>query len=170
MDELMKAPPTVSMVSQPAAGLSSGPGSFESTYRTVMGFNDELSDDDGEQGKVKVLFDEGLEEEMEHISNKYPPGMCSLHPDLKCYHSCVTNLHFKLDRLKNIVWAAAIKKGMASLITPPLASNHFKTSVALRNTISSRRSHPSKNYVILSSRWPAIHQLMSGPLKILADA
>jgi hypothetical protein len=41
-------------VSQPAAGPSSGPGSFESTYRAVMGFNDEPSDDDGEQGKVKV--------------------------------------------------------------------------------------------------------------------
>ncbi|KAJ7321266.1 hypothetical protein DFH08DRAFT_970131 [Mycena albidolilacea] len=136
MDEPMKAPPTVSMpwVSQPAAGPSSGPGSFESTYRAVMGFNDEPSDDDGEQGKIKVSFDEGLEEEMERISNKYPPGTCSLHPDLECYHSRVTDLHFKLDRPKKIVWAAAIKKGTASLITPPLASNHFKASAALRNT------------------------------------
>ncbi|KAF8139208.1 hypothetical protein K438DRAFT_1996265 [Mycena galopus ATCC 62051] len=136
MDEPMKAPPTVSMpwVPQPATGPSSGPGSFESTYRAVMGFNDEPSDDDGEQGKIKVSFDEGLEEEIERITNKYPPGTCSLHPDLECYHSRVTDLHFKLDRPKKIVWAAAIKKGTASLITPPLASNHFKASAALRNT------------------------------------
>ncbi|KAJ7815023.1 hypothetical protein B0H14DRAFT_2603740 [Mycena olivaceomarginata] len=136
IDEPMKVPPTVSMswVSQPAAGPSSGPSSFESTYCAVMGFNNEPSDDDGEQGKVKVSFDEGPEEKMEHISNKYPPGTCSLHLNLKCYHSCVTDLHFKLNRPKKIVWAAAIKKGTASLITPPLTSNHFKASATLRNT------------------------------------
>ncbi|KAJ6626532.1 hypothetical protein B0H10DRAFT_1941826 [Mycena sp. CBHHK59/15] len=136
MDEPMKAPPTVSMpwVSQPAAG--------ESMYRAVMGFNDEPSDDDGDQGKVKVSFDEGLEEEIERISNKYPPGTCSLHPDLECYHSRVTDLHFKLDRPKKIVWAAAIKKGTASLITPPLASNHFKANAALRNTATSVAAAP----------------------------
>ncbi|KAJ7885059.1 hypothetical protein B0H14DRAFT_2564025 [Mycena olivaceomarginata] len=126
MDEPMKAPPTVSMpwVSQLAAGPSSGPGSFESTYRTVMGLNDEPSDDDGEQGKVKVSFDEGLEEEMECISNKYPPGTCSLHPDLECYHSRVTDLHFKLDRPKKIVWAVAIKKGTA---IPHYATAHIQS-------------------------------------------
>jgi hypothetical protein len=73
MDEPMKAPPSVSMVcqfishltypdecrtqpwvSQPAAGPSSGPGSFESVYRAVVGFNDEPSDDEGDKSKVKV--------------------------------------------------------------------------------------------------------------------
>ncbi|KAJ7829940.1 hypothetical protein B0H13DRAFT_2679691 [Mycena leptocephala] len=136
MDEPMKAPPSVSMpwVSQPAAGPSSGPGSFESVYRAVVGFNDEPSDDEGDKSKVKVSFDDGLEEELERITNKYPPGTCSLHPDIECYHSRVTDLHFKLDRPKKIVWAAAIKKGTASLITPPLASNHFNAKAALKGT------------------------------------
>ncbi|KAJ7274472.1 hypothetical protein B0H12DRAFT_1319430 [Mycena haematopus] len=144
MDEPMKAPPTMSMpwVSQPA-GPSSGPGSFESTYRAAAGLDNELSDDDGDKGKVKVSFDEGLEEEIERISSKYPPGTCTLHPDLECYHSRVTDLHFKLDRPKKIVWAAAIKKGTASLMTPPLASNHFKANAALKNTASSVSATPT---------------------------
>ncbi|KAJ7861430.1 hypothetical protein B0H14DRAFT_3445360 [Mycena olivaceomarginata] len=81
-----------------------------------MGFNDEPSDDDGEQGKVKVSFDKGLKEEMERISNKFP---------LECAPFIPTS-----------------KKGTASLITPPLTSNHFKASAALRNTAVSVAAAP----------------------------
>jgi hypothetical protein len=65
----------------------------------------------------QVSFDDGLEEELERITNKYPPGTCSLHPDIECYHSRVTDLHFKLDRPKKIVWAAAIVSGVNYLRT-----------------------------------------------------
>ncbi|KAJ6614198.1 hypothetical protein B0H10DRAFT_2221508 [Mycena sp. CBHHK59/15] len=134
MDEPMRAPPKVSMpwVSQPVAGPSSGPGSFESTYKAVMGFEDPVSDDDGDKGKVS--FDEGLEEEMDKISNMYPPGTCSLHPDIECFHHRTTDLHFALDRPKKIVWAAAMKKGTSTIISPPLASNHFKVKAAIKKT------------------------------------
>ncbi|KAJ7758631.1 hypothetical protein B0H16DRAFT_1820582 [Mycena metata] len=100
MDEPMRAPPKVSMpwVSQPVAGPSSGPGSFESVYKAVMGFEDPVSDDDDGGGKVKVSFDDGLEEEMEKILNAYVPGTCSLHPDIECFHSQPTNLHFALEQ------------------------------------------------------------------------
>ncbi|KAF8173508.1 hypothetical protein K438DRAFT_2051122 [Mycena galopus ATCC 62051] len=56
MDEPMRAPPKVPMpwVLQPVAEPSSGPGSFESTYKAVMGFEDPVSDDDGGHGKVKA--------------------------------------------------------------------------------------------------------------------
>ncbi|KAF8199378.1 hypothetical protein K438DRAFT_1933409 [Mycena galopus ATCC 62051] len=136
MDEPMRAPPKVPMpwVSQPVAGPSSGPGSFESTYKAVMGFEDPVSDDDGGNGKVKVSFDDGLEEEMDKISNAYPPGTCSLHPAIECFHHRVADLHFALDRPKKIVWAAAMKKGTASIISPPLGSNHFKAKAAIKTT------------------------------------
>ncbi|KAJ7742112.1 hypothetical protein DFH07DRAFT_777789 [Mycena maculata] len=136
MDKLMRAPPKVSMpwVSQPVAGPSSGPSSFESTYRAVVGFEDPVSDDDGDKGKVKVSFDEGLEEEMDKISNMYTPGTCSLHPNIECFHHRVTNMHFALDRAKKIVWAAAMKKGTATIISPPLSSNHFKAKAVIKKT------------------------------------
>ncbi|KAJ6548295.1 hypothetical protein B0H10DRAFT_1969206, partial [Mycena sp. CBHHK59/15] len=136
MDEPMRAPPKVSMpwVSQPVAGPSSGPGSFESTYKAVMGFEDPVSDDDGDKGKVKVSFDEGLEEEMDKISNMYPPGTCSLQPDIECFYHRVTDLHFALDHPKKIVWAATMKKGTSTIISPPLESNHFKAKAAIKKT------------------------------------
>ncbi|KAJ6563526.1 hypothetical protein B0H10DRAFT_2239412 [Mycena sp. CBHHK59/15] len=39
-----------------------------------------------------------------------------------------------LDRNKRIVWAAAIKKGNASLITAPVGSTHFKLKSSIQGT------------------------------------
>ncbi|KAJ7643388.1 hypothetical protein DFH06DRAFT_1426368 [Mycena polygramma] len=133
MDEPMKAPPPVSMpwASRAGAGPSSGPGAFESTYRAVMGFDDEPSDDD-DNPKKKVPFDQALEEEMQAISDKYPAGTCSVHPDIECFHSRVNDLHFLLDRPKKIVWAAAIKNNTTTIFGPPLASKHFSAKAAIK--------------------------------------
>ncbi|KAF8173509.1 hypothetical protein K438DRAFT_1850243 [Mycena galopus ATCC 62051] len=100
---------------------------------------------------------------MDKISNAYPPGTCSLHPAIECFHHRVADLHFALDRPKKIVWAAAMKKGTASLISPPLgcsqcggthtcqSSSPFDPCRACRPTnkslfkpvsISSHSSHP----------------------------
>ncbi|KAJ6560738.1 hypothetical protein B0H10DRAFT_1966851 [Mycena sp. CBHHK59/15] len=133
MDELMKSPPSHSMpwVSQPVAGPSSGPGAFEVTYRTVMGVDNEPSDDDN-QPKKKVPFDQGLDDYMQSISEKYPPGTCSMHPEIECFHSRVNDMDYALDRPKKIVWAAAIKNGTSTILAPPLGSNHFKAKAVLK--------------------------------------
>ncbi|KAJ7757281.1 hypothetical protein DFH07DRAFT_772982 [Mycena maculata] len=135
MDEPMKPPLSISMpwLSQRSAGPSSGPGAFESTYRAVMGADDEPSDDD-DRPKKKVPFDQGLEEEIQSISEKYKAGMCSVHPDIECFHSRINDLHFALDRPKKIVWAAAIlkKNGTSTIFGPPLGSNHFSVKAAIK--------------------------------------
>ncbi|KAJ7506001.1 hypothetical protein B0H11DRAFT_2186195 [Mycena galericulata] len=92
---------------------------------------DDGSDDD-DLPKKKAPFDDGLQEEMDKISERYPPGTCSLHPDIECFHSRVTNLHFELDRTKKIIWAAAIKNGTASILTAPSGSQHFNIKSALK--------------------------------------
>ncbi|KAJ7798721.1 hypothetical protein B0H13DRAFT_2391466 [Mycena leptocephala] len=76
-------------------------------------------DDSGDDGaKPKVSFDDGLEEEMERIADKYPPGVCALHPTISCFYNRLNDLHFALDRNKRIVWAAAI--AAVAVPQPPL--------------------------------------------------
>ncbi|KAJ7868808.1 hypothetical protein B0H14DRAFT_3583633 [Mycena olivaceomarginata] len=97
MDAPVKRPATQHMSwSAPDAGPSSA---FPSV-------DDYESGDDGP--KKKVPFDEGLEEEMEKLAERYPPGVCSEHPTISCFHDRLTDLHFELDRNRKIVWAAAI--------------------------------------------------------------
>ncbi|KAK7034091.1 hypothetical protein R3P38DRAFT_2519192, partial [Favolaschia claudopus] len=77
-------------------------------------------------------FDEGLEEVVEEIQNKYPPGLCADHPNLPCYHHRRTGNHYELDRPKLLVWAAAKKTGSCTLDLPPLGSNLFKADKAIK--------------------------------------
>ncbi|KAK7027167.1 hypothetical protein R3P38DRAFT_3354924 [Favolaschia claudopus] len=90
-----------------------------------------LSDDEG-LPKKNVPFDEGLEEVVEEIQNKYPPGLCADHPNLPCYHHRRTGNHYELDRPKLLVWAAAKKTRSCTLDLPPLGSNLFKADKAIK--------------------------------------
>ncbi|KAJ7135342.1 hypothetical protein C8R46DRAFT_1235055 [Mycena filopes] len=99
-------------------------------------YPDTAEDDesDGDARKLKkVPFDEGLEDEMDRITERYPPGICSVHPTISCFHHRLNNLHFELDRSRKIVWAAAMKKGTTSLIAAPMGSKLFQAAQALKN-------------------------------------
>ncbi|KAJ7823608.1 hypothetical protein B0H14DRAFT_2370044 [Mycena olivaceomarginata] len=123
MDAPVKQPATQHMSwSAPDAGPSSA----------LPSVDDYDSGDDGP--KKKVPFDEGLEEEMEKLAERYPPGVCSEHPTISCFHDRLTDLHFELDRNRKIVWAAAIKRKGASLIRAPMSSNLFTAKKAIKKT------------------------------------
>ncbi|KAK6996604.1 hypothetical protein R3P38DRAFT_2565367, partial [Favolaschia claudopus] len=89
-----------------AAGPSHGPGAYAAAHAPAADKH-EISDDDSQPQK-KVPFDEALEDEVENLKNKYPPGLCSDHPDLRCFHHQRSRNHFELDRPKLLVWAAMI--------------------------------------------------------------
>ncbi|KAJ6565654.1 hypothetical protein B0H10DRAFT_2238923 [Mycena sp. CBHHK59/15] len=91
-----------------------------------------------------VPFDQGLDDYMQSISENYPPGTCSMHPEIECFHSRVNDMHYALDRPKKIVWAAAIKNGTSTILAPPLGSNHFKAKAALKKiAVTATASAPS---------------------------
>jgi hypothetical protein len=88
---------------------------------------------------------------MEKLAERYPPGVCSEHPTISCFHDRLTDLHFELDRNRKIVWAAAIvsipffcalqshervpqKRKAASLIRAPMSSNLFTAKKAIKKT------------------------------------
>ncbi|KAJ7133259.1 hypothetical protein C8R44DRAFT_870669 [Mycena epipterygia] len=117
MSEPVRRPPTnTPWASVP--GSNSGATAFDGAYDAAFGPDDNNSDDG--------------EEEIEKLQEMYKPGVCSLHPDVACFHNRLTNLHYELDRSKSIVWAAAIKKGTASLITAPIGSNLFNAKSVIK--------------------------------------
>jgi hypothetical protein len=60
--------------------------------------------------------------------------MCSLHPNLPCFHHRASKLHFNLDRPRLLVWAQAIKSGSATYEKAPILSPMFKASLALKHS------------------------------------
>ncbi|KIL63078.1 hypothetical protein M378DRAFT_179451 [Amanita muscaria Koide BX008] len=109
------------------------------------GDEDELSDDDGvgPQMKKARLGDE-LENLAQEIADKYPPGICKLHPDKACFHHRNADLHFDLDRARRLVWAQAILKGNATLTKIPLGvSNLFKANQAMKVLKSQASATPT---------------------------
>ncbi|KAJ6523460.1 hypothetical protein DFH09DRAFT_1420868 [Mycena vulgaris] len=101
MNEPVKRPATQHM-----PWSASGSGASSQAFDPAAGADEDDSGDGG--AKPKVSFDDGLEEEMERIADKYPAGVCALHPTISCFHNRLNDLHFALDRNKRIVWAAAI--------------------------------------------------------------
>ncbi|KAJ6549184.1 hypothetical protein B0H10DRAFT_2242995 [Mycena sp. CBHHK59/15] len=120
MDAPVKKPTQHMSWSGPDAGPSS----------VLPSVDDYESGDDGP--KKKVPFDEGLEEEMEKLAERYPPGVCSDHPTISCFHDRLSDLHFELDRNRKIVWAAAIQRKATSLIKVPMSSNLFTAKKAIK--------------------------------------
>ena len=57
----------------------------------------------------KVKLDDALEVIVKRLSDKYFPGLCSLHHDLSRFHHRTSNLHFNLNHPQLLVWAQAIK-------------------------------------------------------------
>ncbi|KAF8172538.1 hypothetical protein K438DRAFT_2023721 [Mycena galopus ATCC 62051] len=96
-----------------------------------MGPNEDMLSDEESKGK-KFSLDENIEEQIEQISQAYPPGTCTEHPNIECFHSRVNGLHFELTRPRKIVWASAICKGTCKITGPPLASNFFKSGSAIK--------------------------------------
>ncbi|KAF8142390.1 hypothetical protein K438DRAFT_2030097 [Mycena galopus ATCC 62051] len=129
----MKVPSQASMSWSARPALSTGPGSFEAIFNAVhtMGPNEDMLSDEESKGK-KFSLDENIEEQIEQISQAYPPGTCTEHPNIECFHSRVNGLHFELTRPRKIVWASAICKGTCKITGPPLASNFFKSGSAIK--------------------------------------
>lgn len=58
---------------------------------------------------LQAKLDPELESWAQRIEEKYHAGLCELHPELRCFHHRVSDLHFDLDcRPRRLVWAAAI--------------------------------------------------------------
>ena len=58
---------------------------------------------------MQARLDDDLEEIASKIEEKYPSGLCDIHPDKHCFFYRVANLHFDLgERARRLVWAAAI--------------------------------------------------------------
>jgi len=96
-----------------------------------------------------------LEEIVLKLSDKYPVGRCNSHPDLPCFHHRASDLHFKLDRSRLLVWAQAIKSGSSTYEKIPILSPMFKAALALK--------HPSKCTITDTNPTPAAATLASTP-------
>jgi len=83
---------------------------------------------------LQARLDDALEEIVMKLTDKYPPGLCSLHPNLPCFHHHTSDLHFKLDHPRLLIWAQAIKSGSSSTSYEkiPMLSPMFKASLALK--------------------------------------
>lgn len=58
---------------------------------------------------IQGKFDNELEEVAARILEKYPPGRCSSHLDVSCFHHRPSDFHFDIgERHRLLVWAAAI--------------------------------------------------------------
>ena len=97
---------------------------------------------------LQARLDDKLKEIVAKLTDKYPPGLCSLHPDIPCFHHRVSDLHFKLERTRLLVWAQAIKSGKASYEKVPILSPTFKDSAALKR--------PSKNAIMPNTSTAAV--------------
>ncbi|TFK64994.1 hypothetical protein BDN72DRAFT_922060 [Pluteus cervinus] len=93
--------------------------------------NDDLSDGEDHPQK-KPRFDDSLQPFIDEIDEKYPPGLCSAHPDKQCFYHLRSKLHFELDRPRKLVWGAAIKKGSATINTIPISSTLFRAKFAMK--------------------------------------
>ncbi|KAF8502634.1 hypothetical protein F5888DRAFT_1867499 [Russula emetica] len=104
----------------------------ESSENTWDAVDEAESNFEDRPGAKKVKLDDALEEIVIRLGNKYAPGMCSLHPDLPCFHHRASDLHFNLDRPRLLVWAQAIKSGSATYEKVPILSPMFKAQLALK--------------------------------------
>ncbi|PPR06840.1 hypothetical protein CVT26_003830 [Gymnopilus dilepis] len=92
------------------------------------------SSDDDDPTRKKARLDDDVEVLASQIEEKYPAGICSLHPNIPCFHHKVNDLHFDLSlRPRRLVWAAAIRKGTARIDQIPLGTNFFKAEHALKS-------------------------------------
>src|SRR5258708_25003367 len=82
---------------------------------------------------LQAKLDDTLEEIVLKLSDKYHLGLCPLHPDLPCFHHCMSDLHFKLDRPRLLVWALAIRSDTATYEKVPILSPMFNASSALKH-------------------------------------
>ncbi|KAJ7124081.1 hypothetical protein C8R43DRAFT_1031254 [Mycena crocata] len=115
---------------KPPPGSMPGSSRIDAVFDAAFGADNDSDEDD--QPK-KLGFDDGLQELMDQISDKYPAGTCSVHPEIECFHHRPTNLHYELTRTKKIVWAAAIRNNAATLTTIPSGSQHFNIKSALKS-------------------------------------
>src|SRR5258708_32243052 len=76
------------------------------------------------------------------LKDKFPPGLCPLHHDLPCFHYCAADLHFNLNHPWLLVWAHAIKSGMAIYEKIPILSLMFKAGQALKCMSKSSMDSP----------------------------
>ncbi len=68
---------------------------------------------------------------------KYPLGNCLAHPDISCFYHHISNLHFKLDHPRHLVWAQAINSRSATYDIVPMLSPMIKTALALKHLLKS---------------------------------
>ena len=88
-------------------------------------------------------LDDMLKEIVVKLTDKYPPGLYPFHCDLPCFHYHAANLHFNLDCPQLLVWAHAIKSGMATYEKIPILSLMFKAGQALKCMLKSSTDSPT---------------------------
>ncbi|KZP34568.1 hypothetical protein FIBSPDRAFT_881084 [Athelia psychrophila] len=94
---------------------------------STTGVDEYQGDDDGPIDNSvykKAKLDDDLKSTASALADKYPPGLCAMHPTVACFHHRPTNLHFNLtDRPRRLVWAASICTGAATMEKIPIGSN-----------------------------------------------
>ncbi|KAF8576134.1 hypothetical protein K439DRAFT_1623074 [Ramaria rubella] len=97
----MKAPRAPDKIQPPWAANDTSP--WTSQIKMPAGFNT-TADDTTAKGRT----DDQLEELVVRLEEKYPEGLCTVHPDKHCFHQGAQNLHFELTRPHLLVWASSI--------------------------------------------------------------
>ncbi|KAG9013742.1 hypothetical protein FRB90_005776 [Tulasnella sp. 427] len=64
------------------------------------------------------------------VSDHYPKGRCTEHPDIAC--AKWENLHFELNEVRCKVWGNKILMGTTTVDRPPVGSAHFKTTDVIK--------------------------------------
>ncbi|KAJ7831198.1 hypothetical protein B0H14DRAFT_3464204 [Mycena olivaceomarginata] len=92
--------------------------------------------------KKKARIDDELESLVDELREKYPPGLCKVHPDILCFHHRVLDLHFELERPRLLVWSAQIRAGKADKDHAPMGSNLFKAEHAIKKSKKPKAAPP----------------------------
>ncbi|KAF8468004.1 hypothetical protein DFH94DRAFT_618767, partial [Russula ochroleuca] len=93
----------------------------------------------------KTRLDDNLQGLASKLESLYPPGRCTMHLELACFHHWGMDSHFHLDNSAHLVWDSGLmqsyQNGKATKEKPPLGSNFFKPQNSLKK---SKASPPSK--------------------------
>ncbi|KAJ7831194.1 hypothetical protein B0H14DRAFT_3464201 [Mycena olivaceomarginata] len=110
----------------------------------AAGVDEDVHSDGDDLGPMqkKARIDDELESLVDELREKYPPGLCKVHPDILCFHHRVLDLHFELERPRLLVWSAQIRAGKADKDHAPMGSNLFKAEHAIKKSKKPKAAPP----------------------------
>ncbi|KAF8582711.1 hypothetical protein K439DRAFT_1661620 [Ramaria rubella] len=92
-----------------AGGGTDNRGNDTSAWTSLIQPPPGLEDEGENQNRnSKPKLDHELEDIVSVLEAKYPVGGCPDHPDKRCFHHRLTDLHFDLVRVRLLVWASQI--------------------------------------------------------------